>query len=146
MTAGISLVTLGVRDLARSEAFYLAMGWERSTASVEGEVAFLRSGPVVLSLYGREALAADAGVAPTDLAEPPAAISLARNLPTEQAVDEACARAEAAGGRIVTAPGPVEWGGYLGYVADPDGHLWEFTHNPGFPLADDGTLTLPDEV
>jgi len=146
MTAGISLVTLGVADLARSEAFYLAMGWRRSSASVEGEVAFLRSGPVVLSLYGRDDLAADADVAPGDLAEPPASVSLARNLPSEQAVDEAFTRAEAAGGRIVKAPGRVEWGGYLGYVADPDGHLWEFAHNPGFPLADDGTLTLPDEV
>ncbi|MFA9432243.1 VOC family protein [Egicoccus sp. AB-alg2] len=141
----VSLVTLGVRDLPRAEAFYLAMGWHRSSASVEGTVTFLRGGALVLALFVRDDFAADAALADDALAEPPGPIALACNLETEEAVDDAFRRAEAAGARIVKAPTRADWGGYSGYLADPEGHLWEFAHNPGFGLRDDGAVVLPDE-
>ncbi|MEX2503511.1 MAG: VOC family protein [Egicoccus sp.] len=143
--AHVSLVTLGVSDLARAEAYYTALGWQRSDASVEGVVSFMRGGAVVLSLFGRDDLAEDAGLAGAGLAAGPAAVALACNLPDEVAVDAAIATAAEAGGRVVKPAVRAEWGGYSGYVADPDGHLWEFAHNFGFPLHPDGSVRLPDE-
>jgi catechol 2,3-dioxygenase-like lactoylglutathione lyase family enzyme len=140
----VSLVTLGVSDLTRSEAFYTTLGWRRSDASVDGVVSFMRGGAVVLSLFGRDDLAEDAGLE-GGFAPGPAAVALACNLPDEAAVDAAIVAAVAAGGRAVKPAVRAEWGGYSGYVADPDGHLWEFAHNPGFPLHPDGSVRLPDE-
>jgi predicted lactoylglutathione lyase len=139
----VSLVTLGVTDLERSTAFYAALGWQRSPVSVEGTVAFMQGSTIVLSLYGRDDLAADAGVSMpvTDHAAP---ISLAVNVPSEAAVDAALATAASAGGRVVRSGYHTDWGGYVGYAADPDGHLWEFAHNPGFRLLDDGRVVLPE--
>jgi uncharacterized protein len=140
--AHISLITLGVDDLARATAFYTALGWEMSPASVPDVVTFLRGGTVALALWGRDDLAADAVVAP----DPPGRhgnVALAMNLSSEAEVDGALAAAADAGG-IVTKPATrTEWGGYSGYFADPDGHLWEVAHNPGFPLDADGRVTLP---
>ncbi|MTV24132.1 VOC family protein [Nitriliruptoraceae bacterium ZYF776] len=138
----VSLVTIGVRDLDRATAYYEALGWRRSSASVDGAVAFLSGhGSVALSLFGRDALAAEAGVPPASGAG--RSLALAVNLPSEAAVDAYVAAAVAAGGRVTSPPTRAEWGGYSGYLTDPDGHLWEVAHNPGFPLADDGTVTLP---
>lgn len=139
----VSLVTLGVADLERSTAFYTALGWERSSASVEGTVAFMQGGTVVLSLYGRDDLATDAGIA-IPVTGQTASISLAMNVRTEADVDRAVATAVSAGGRVVRPAYHTDWGGYIAYVADPDGHLWEFAHNPGFGLLDDGRVVLPD--
>jgi predicted lactoylglutathione lyase len=139
----VSLVTLGVADLERSTAFYAALGWQRSPVSVEGTVAFMQGSTIVLSLYGRDDLAADAGVA-MPVTGHAAPISLAVNVSSEADVDAALATAASAGGRVVRSAYPTEWGGYIGYVADPDGHLWEFAHNPGFGLLDDGRVVLPD--
>lgn len=138
--AHVSLITLGVADLARTTAFYEAIGWEPSSASVEGVVTFLRGGTVALGLYGREALGEDARV---ELPGPPGAVTLAMNLPTPADVDDALATAEDAGARITKPAEPTDWGGYSGYFADPEGHLWEVAHNPGFPLDDDGRVRLP---
>lgn len=137
----VSLITLGVSDLERSTRFYEALGWRRSPASVDGEVAFLAGGTVALGLFGRDELAADAGVelAPVGAA----AVALAMNLPSVEAVDGTFATAEAAGAAITKAPERAEWGGYSGYFSDPDGHLWEVAHNPGFPLDEDGRVALP---
>lgn len=145
-TAHVSLVTLGVADLARAEAFYTALGWRRSEASVDGVVSFMRGGALVLGLLGRDELAADAGLERGALASGPAPTALACNLPDEAAVDAAIAAAAAAGGRVTKPAVRADWGGYSGYVADPDGHLWEFAHNPGFPLQADGSVRLPDEL
>ena len=145
-TAHVSLITLGVADLARAEAFYVALGWRRSDASVDGVVSFMRGGAVVLGLWGREELAEDAGLGRGDFAAGPSPVALACNLPDEAAVDAALAAAEAAGGRVTRPAVRAEWGGYSGYAADPDGHLWEFAYNPGFPLQPDGSVRLPDEA
>lgn len=143
--AHVSLVTLGVADLARAEAFYAALDWRRSEASVADAVTFMRGGGLVLSLFGRDDLAEDAGLSGGGLAAGPAAVALACNLADEAAVDGAIAVAVEAGGRVSKPAVRTDWGGYSGYVTDPDGHLWEFAHNPGFPLQPDGSVRLPDE-
>lgn len=138
----ISLVTLGVGDLQRSTVFYEGLGWERSSASVEGEVAFLRGGAIVLALWGRENLAKDANleVEPSGFGN----IALAMNLDSEAAVDAVLAAAEEAGGTIPKVAHRTDWGGYSGCFTDPDGHLWEVAHNPHWPLLPDGRVVLPE--
>jgi catechol 2,3-dioxygenase-like lactoylglutathione lyase family enzyme len=103
MQPRVSLITLGVADLARSRDFYEALGFVASPAS-QGDVVFFQCGGLGLALYPRAKLAED---------------------------------------RVVKPAQPVFWGGYSGYLADPDGHLWEIAHNPYFPLAEDGSLVLP---
>jgi uncharacterized protein len=141
--AHVSLITLGVDDLAGATRFYEAMGWRRSSASVDDTVAFLRGGAVVLGLFGREDLAADAGVSAGSGGGP--AVAFAMNVATELAVDETLAAAARAGGRISKAAQHTDWGGYSGYFEDLDGHLWEVAYNPGFGLMPDGRVLLPDE-
>ncbi len=141
----ISMVTLGVDDLARATAFYEACGWRRSPASVPGVVSFLHGSTAALGLFGRDALAADAGVPALAGAATPSEISLAMNLSDPDAVDDAVAVAARAGA-VITAPAqPTDWGGYAGSFQDLDGHLWEVAHNPFFPLRDDGGVALPTD-
>ena len=135
----ITLVTLGVADLARSRAFYAALGWEAHTAQ-EG-VVFIQLAGQVLALFGLDDLAKDQGVPAASLGK--GALTLARNLATEAEVDAAFALALSAGATAIKPPEKVFWGGYSGYFADPDGHVWELAMNPFWPLAPDGTLTLP---
>ena len=138
----VSLITLGVDDLDRATAFYEAWGWRRSSASVDGVVSFLDGGTVALGLFGRQDLATDAGVvagAPGEHGN----VALAMNLPSRDEVDEVLRSAAAAGGQVTKQATATDWGGYSGYVRDPDGHLWEVAHNPGFPLRDDGSVELP---
>jgi predicted lactoylglutathione lyase len=139
--ARVNLVTLGVTDVGASTAFYTGLGWRRSSASNE-QVTFLDAGATVVALFGRDDLADDAGTA---VGEPggSGAVALAINLDSPAAVDAAAASWVAAGGHLVKPPAQVFWGGYSGYVADPDGHLWEFAHNPYFPLREDGSVELP---
>jgi uncharacterized protein len=141
----ISMVTLGVADLDRATAFYEAWGWERSSASVPGVVSFLHGSTAALGLFGRDALAADAGVPSAADGSPPA-VALAMNLPDRDAVDLALTSASAAGAVISKEAEATDWGGYSGYVRDLDGHLWEVAHNPYFPLRADGGVTLPREA
>ena len=136
---GISLITLGVDDLDRARAFYAALGWEATLAP--GGVVFIQLAGQVLALWGRAELAADQQRAPADLGT--GAMALARNFPSEAAVDAAFAAALAAGAKALKPPVRADWGGYAGYFADPDGHVWELAFNPAWPLAADGTLTLP---
>jgi predicted lactoylglutathione lyase len=142
MPPRITLITLGVADLARSDAFFRSVGFERSSASVDGEVSFFRAGGVVLGLFGRDDLAADASV-PAD-GSGFRAFSVAMNFGSRAEVDEAFDRWVAAGAEPTAPPRPTDWGGYTSYVADPEGHLWEIAHNPGWPLSDDGRIELPD--
>lgn len=141
MDARVSLITLGVADLARAVAFYRdGLGWPLSGASVAGEVAFFRTAGAVIALWGRENLAADAGVAAGGTGF--AGLALALNVATEAAVDRALAEAAAAGATI-TKPAQSTFFGRHGYFADPDGHLWEVAWNPSFPLDEHGQIILP---
>ena len=142
MTPRVSLVTLGVADLSRARAFYEALGWCASGASQATVVFFHGAGGPALGLFGRSSLANDAHVAdhPTGFA----AVTLACNLGSEAEVDAFFARAIEAGGRATKRPETVFWGGYSGYFADPDGHLWEVAYNPFFPFDERGALRLPD--
>ena len=135
----ITLVTLGVRDVQASAAFYETLGLKRAPASQE-EVVFFDMGGVALGLFGRQALAEDADV--PSQGEGFRAVSLAWNQPDEASVDSALERAVAAGGQLVKAAKKVFWGGYSGYFADPDGHLWEVAYNPHAPLRADGSMEL----
>lgn len=138
----MSLVTLGVADVARATAFYTRLGWELSSSSVPGVVSFFRTTGGLLSLYRHADLAADAT---TEAGEPPTfrGVTLAINVESPAQVDDALAQAQAAGARLVKPGQHAEWGGYSGYFADPDGHLWEVAHNPGWPLDDTGLPVLP---
>ncbi len=138
----VSLVTLGVEDLDRSIAFYRdGLGWPVSGASTK-DVAFLRIGGVVLSLYPRDKLAEDARVDPDGGGF--RGITLAHNVPERQDVDRAIETAVVAGARLIKPAEDAFWGGRSGYFADPDGHLWEVARNPGFPLGPNGYLELPE--
>ena len=127
MEQRLSLITLGVGDLTRARAFYEeGLGW--TPLSAQPEIVFYQLAPGIgLALFPRDALAEDVG---EPLAAPGGAITLALNGRSVAEVDETYAQAIAAGGRAVKAPAPVFWGGYSGYFADPDGHLWELAHNP----------------
>ncbi len=142
MEPRLSLVTLGVADLDRSMAFYEALGWKRSMTKAEG-VAFFQLGPIVLSLWPNSDLAADAGL-PERASTEFRGLSLAHNVRQRDEVDAAVTLMESAGGTVLKTPGETFWGGYIAYVADPDGHVWEIAWNPGFPIAEDGAVTLPD--
>ena len=143
MEQRLSLVTLGVADLARSRRFYEeGLGWRASGAST-GEVAFFQLGGIALALWGREALAEDARQPGPGPGGGFSGIALAHDVRTREEVDAALARARAAGGRVPRPAGDAPWGGYTGYFADPDGHLWEVAWNPHFTLRDDGSLQLP---
>jgi catechol 2,3-dioxygenase-like lactoylglutathione lyase family enzyme len=129
MKQKLSLVTLGVSDLERSIRFYESLGWEPLNRQPGEEVAFFEMGGVHLSLFGREDLAADIGV-PFDASTPRSTFTLAHNEPSEADVDRAFEEFLAAGATEVKRPAITAWGGYSGYVADPDGHLWEVAFNP----------------
>jgi predicted lactoylglutathione lyase len=136
----ISLVTLGVTDLPRARAFYEAMGWRGQEVQ---ETVFFQAGGIAVVLWGRVHLAADCGV--EDHGETGfGGIALAHNVRSRDEVDAILERAVAAGGTVTRAAAETSYGGYAGVVADPDGHLWEIAHNPGFTLAADGSLVLPD--
>jgi uncharacterized protein len=137
----ITLVTLGVADMARSRAFYAALGWQMHPQS-QTDVTFYQANGFVFGLFGLGPLAADQGRA--DAALGTGASTLAQNFATEAEVDAAFAQAVSAGATALKAPEKVFWGGYSGYFADPDGHVWELAMNPFWPLNDDGSLTLPD--
>ncbi len=141
--AALSLVTLGVSDLARSIAFYEALGFRRKAKSAGG-VGFFEAGACTLAVWPAAELAKDAGMDTIETLPPFRGMSLAWNCGSKADVDAALASAKAAGAAILKPAGDVFWGGYTAYFADPDGHLWEIAYNPGFPLSDDGRLLLPD--
>jgi hypothetical protein len=136
----VTLITLGVSDLAASKAFYNSMGWVETEQT--DTVVFFQINGMVLGLFGLVPLAEDQGRPDATLGT--GAMSLAQNFATEAEVDKAYAHALACGATALKAPEAVFWGGYSGYYADPDGHVWEVAYNPFWPLNDDGSLTLPD--
>ena len=142
MKPSVSLVTLGVRNLQRAVTFYQdGLGWPLSGASVEGEVAFFRTGGTVLALWSREALAEDANVDSEGSGF--SGFALAHNVSQKEEVDAVLEEAVSAGATVVREGRDVFFG-RNGYFADPEGYLWEVAWNPGFPLAEDGTIRLPD--
>jgi predicted lactoylglutathione lyase len=136
----VTLITLGVNDLDRSRAFYAALGW--TPAEALDEVVFYQMNGLVLGLFAKAHLAADQGRPDATLGT--GAITLAQNYSTEAEVDTVFATALAAGATALKHPDKVFWGGYSGYFADPDGHVWELAMNPFWPLSEDGSLTLPE--
>ena len=140
MEQRLSLITLGVADLARSRAFYEAMGW--STGADPGDdVIFFKTPGCIVALWDRAKLAEDSAVA-----DPGGwgGITLAHNVRSPEEVDAVLAGADAAGGRVTREAGDTFYGGYSGIFEDPDGHPWEVAHNPRWTLNDDGSITLPD--
>lgn len=141
MRPRINLVTLGVADIAASRAFYERLGFVASSAS-NPNVAFFDANGVALGLFGHDALAEDAHLNPS-AASTFRGVSLAWNAASEAEVDKILAHAVASGANLLKPAQKVFWGGYSGYFADPDGHLWEVAYNPFFPLTAEGHLTLP---
>lgn len=142
----LSLITLGVEDLARSTRFYReVLGWMPADLG-GGEVSFFQLNGIVLGLYPRAALAADAGVdpgAPALESGGLSRVSLAYNVRERDDVDRVLSAVEAAGARLVKPAEDAFWGGRSGYFADPDGFLWEVAWNPGFPIGPDGSIQIP---
>ncbi len=141
MKQSISFVTLAVRDFSRELAFYRkVLGWEPFNV-VEDTIAFFNVGSLIFSLCEYKELSADVG---SELAtQPPLGVTLALNVPDESGVDDLFAHLRAAGTTIVKQPVRASWGGYSGYFADPEGHLWEVAYNPQFQYDDAGTMIVP---
>lgn len=141
MDSRLNIITLGVADLARSLRFYHdGLGWQPAAVSNE-HIAFFQLGGVILALYSRASLAADAQLPAVGSGF--AGFTLAQNVATREAVDAALGRALAAGGTILKPAQDVFWGGYSGYFADPDGFAWEVAWNPHFKLSASGLVELP---
>jgi predicted lactoylglutathione lyase len=134
----LSLVTLGVADLARARAFYEALGWVTGAAPAD-DVVFFPSGGMIVGLWGREQLAEDSGVTDTGGW---GGVTLAHNVGSREEVDAVIEEARAAGAKIGREPGETFWGGYTGIFIDPAGHPWEVAHNPHWGLTDDGDVVL----
>jgi hypothetical protein len=140
MEQRVSLVTLGVHDVARSRAFYEALGWQGQEVE---ETVFFQTGAMAVVLWHQDKLADDAGL-PQRPADGFRGVALAQNVRSRAEVDTAIEAARAAGATVTRPPAETFYGGYAGYFTDPDGHAWEVAHNPGFTLEADGALRLPD--
>ena len=140
MEQRISLITLGVADLARARAFYERLGWRGQEIE---ETAFFQTGGLAVVLWSRDKLAADAGL-PQPGPGGFGGVSLAHNVRTREEVGAVLAAAADAGAEITKPAQETFYGGYAGYFRDPDGHLWEIAWNPGSTLEADGSLVLPD--
>jgi uncharacterized glyoxalase superfamily protein PhnB len=140
----VSLLTLGVSDLKRAVAFYRdGLGWPKSEVGGD-EVAFFKTGGVVIALFPRPSFAADAGVDLDDVEHGRfARISLAHNVAEEGQVDAVLAAAAEAGATIVKEAQEIFFGRH-GFFADPEGFVWEVAWNPSFPMAVDGSIELPN--
>ena len=141
MEQRISIVTLGVSDLSRSQAFFERLGWKRSVKSAKG-IAFFQVGGIALALYPRDALAKDADVTPGVGGF--GGVTLAYNARTRGEVDAVLAEVVAAGATLQKPAREAFWGGFSGYFADLDGYLWEVAWNPSFPIDSVGNIQLPE--
>ena len=142
MEQRVSLITLGVRDLARARRFYEALGWSTS-AGPDDDVVFFQTGGSVLALWDRAKLAEDSGV---EDGGGWGGVTLAQNVRSPQEVDAMIQQAEQAGATIARPGAETFWGGYSGAFVDPDGHPWEIAHNPGWTLRDDGSISLAPQL
>jgi uncharacterized protein len=141
MEQRLSLVTLGVADVSRAQAFYEAVGWhlDGGVADETDHVAFFQAGGLVFALWDRGKLAEDSGV---EDGGGWGGVTLAHNVRSPEEVDAVLAEAEAAGARIARPGDKTFWGGYSGVFVDPDGHPWEVAHNPHWTVHEDGSTTL----
>jgi uncharacterized protein len=137
----LNFITLGVTDVARAKAFYESLGLQQHGMSNDN-VGFFNVNGVVLSVYGHDALAGDAQM---HGGPPPAfrGVSLAWNCESPEEVDAVLVHAVGCGALLVKAAEKVFWGGYSGYFADPDGHLWEVAHNPFVTFDGEQHIKLP---
>ena len=142
MEQRLSIVGLGVADVAAATAFYKQLGWTPAPAS-NPAITFIQAGGVIVSLFGRDALMAEAGV-PDPVGRGSPGVTLACNLASREEVDATLAEAAAAGATITAPAVERVWGGYSGYFTDPDGHTWEVAWNPYLPIGDDGIVRLGD--
>jgi hypothetical protein len=138
MEQRVSLVTLGVADLARARAFYEALGWV-TRAEPGDDVVFFQAGGMIVALWSRTERAGDSGVQDGGGW---GGITLAHNVRSPQEVDAVLSEARAAGATIARPGAATFWGGYSGVFVDPDGHPWEVAHNPHWTLAEDGSVSL----
>ncbi len=137
MEPRVSLITLGVADVARARSFYERLDW--TGTSPDGEVVFIQAGGLVLALWSRDLLAADSEVIDGGGW---GGVTLAHNVRSPAEVDAVLAEADQAGATIARPGRSTEWGGYSGVFVDPDGHPWEVAHNPHWELTDDGSVRL----
>jgi len=138
MRQRVTLITLGVSDLARGQRFYEALGWETGAAP-DDDVVFFQAGDMVLALWDRARLAEDSCVGDEGGW---GGVTMALNLEGPAEVDAVIEQARAAGARIGREPGETFWGGYSAVFIDPDGHPWEIAHNPHWSLTADGGVRL----
>jgi uncharacterized protein len=139
MEQRVSLITLGVSDLARARAFYEALGWT-TRAGPEDDVVFFQAGGMIVALWDRARLAEDSGVADGGGW---GGVTFAYNTRSPAEVDSVIEEARRAGGTIVREPGETFWGGHSAVFMDPEGHPWEVAHNPRWTIHDDGSVSLP---
>ena len=140
MEQRVSLVTLGVRDLARARVFYEALGWT-TRAEPGDDVVFFQAGGMVVALWDRARLAEDSGV---EDAGGWGGVTFAPNVRSPEEVDAVTEEARRAGANVVREPAETFWGGYSAAFTDPDGHPWEVAHNPRWTIRDDGSVELPE--
>ena len=138
MEQRLSLITLGVKDLAKSRRFYESLGWKLGGPS-NPQVAFFQLGGIIIGLWSKDALATEAGVSH---GKGFGGIVLAQNVADQESVDRVLAEAERAGGKITAEASEKFWGGYSGYFTDLDGYPWEVAWNPGFSITSDGKTLL----
>jgi predicted lactoylglutathione lyase len=142
--AKMTAITLGVRDVAASARFYEALGFRRKVRATGDEIAFFDGGGVALALWTWDKLAEDSTVVSRPEPDAFRGATFAWNCATAAEVDEVFTKAMEVGATILRGPSPTDYGGYRGYFADPDGHVWEVVQAPGFGFTDDGRLILPD--
>lgn len=140
MEQRVSLITLGVADVQRARMFYQRLGWEGQEVE---ETVFIQAGGLGVVLWSRDKLALDCGIADHQAAGFRGVV-LAHNVRSEAEVDVVMAAAEGAGATITRPPAKTFYGGYAACFSDLDGHVWEIAHNPGIPLAADGSIQIPD--
>jgi hypothetical protein len=138
MEQRLSLITLGISDLARAKKFYEALGW-KTGAAPDDDVAFFQAGCMVFALWDRAKLAEDSAVTE---GSGWGGITLAYNTRSQEEVDQVIDEARKAGATIGREPGETFWGGYSGVFIDPDGYPWEVAHHPGWTIEEDGALTI----
>jgi uncharacterized glyoxalase superfamily protein PhnB len=143
-TASLTVVTLGVADVGRSIKFYDALGLKRRMKATGEDIAFFAAGGVVIGLWSWDMLAEDAGLVAAPRPGAFRGTTLAWNCATAADVDAAFAHALKIGAKSLKAPEKTFYGGYRGYFADPDGHVWEVVTAPGIEVLPDGRVTLPD--
>ena len=139
MKPKIGIITLGVSDLIKSLVFYRdGLGFPTHDYKEEMGIVFFKLEGTWLSLYPKDKLAEDLGEdarkAGLNISSGPGPVTLAHNVASKEEVDAVVQLAVDAGAKLVKPPQEVFWGGYSGYFADPDGHLWEVAYNPFMDL------------